>query len=137
MKNVGGRPKIEIDFDMVEKLCQIQCTGEEIASVLKINYDTLERRVKSVYGISFAEYIKNHSEGGKCSLRREQWKAAMKGNATMLVWLGKQYLGQRDKVDNAIDGNLNVDSNVNINNLKELSTEELRELAKKTDKPAD
>lgn len=104
-----ARPKIEIDFDMVKKLCAIQCTGQEIADVLDVSYDTLERRVKEVYQISFADYIKKHSANGKMSLRRKQHEVAMNGNTTMLVWLGKQYLGQTDKqvVDNtSSDGSM-------------------------------
>lgn len=104
-----ARPKIDIDFDMVKKLCAIQCTGQEIADVLDISYDTLERRVKKVYQISFADYIKKHSANGKMSLRRKQHEVAMNGNTTMLVWLGKQYLGQTDKqiVDNtSSDGSM-------------------------------
>jgi hypothetical protein len=94
-----GRPKIEIDFAEVDKLCQIQCTGEEIASFFEISYDTLERRCKEQFKVSFAEYIKEKSAKGKSSLRRLQWKAAMNGNVTMLIWLGKQYLGQTDKTN--------------------------------------
>ena len=104
-----ARPKIDIDFDMVKKLCAIQCTGQEIADVLDVSYDTLERRVKEVYRISFADYIKKHSANGKMSLRRKQHEVAMNGNTTMLVWLGKQYLGQTDKqiVDNtSSDGSM-------------------------------
>ena len=104
-----ARPKIEIDFDMVKKLCAIQCTGQEIADVLDVSYDTLERRVKEVHQISFADYIKKHSANGKMSLRRKQHEVAMNGNTTMLVWLGKQYLGQTDKqiVDNtSSDGSM-------------------------------
>ena len=104
-----ARPKIEIDFDMVQKLCAIQCTGQQIADVLDLSYDTLERRVKEVYRISFADYIKKHSANGKMSLRRKQHEVAMSGNTTMLVWLGKQYLGQTDKqaVDNrSSDGSM-------------------------------
>lgn len=104
-----ARPKIKIDFDMVKKLCAIQCTGQEIADVLDVSYDTLERRVKEVYQISFADYIKKHSANGKMSLRRKQHEVAMNGNTTMLVWLGKQYLGQTDKqiVDNtSSDGSM-------------------------------
>ena len=92
-----ARPKIEIDFKIVKNLCEIQCTGEEIAGVLNINYDTLNARIKEEYGIGFSEYYKKESSPGKTSLRRMQWKAADRGNITMLVWLGKQYLGQKDK----------------------------------------
>ena len=102
-----GRPKIEIDFAEVDKLCQIQCTGEEIASFFEISYDTLERRCKEQFKVSFAEYIKEKSSKGKSSLRRLQWKAAMNGNVTMLIWLGKQYLGQADKTNYIDESNYN------------------------------
>ena len=89
--------KIEIDWPTVDKLCQLQCTGEEIASVLGCSYDTLERRVKEEHTMKCAEYIRQKAMGGRASLRRKQWAAADKGNVTMLIWLGKQYLGQKDK----------------------------------------
>ena len=92
-----ARPKIEINWTTVNNMCAIHCTGEEIASVIGVSYDTIERRVKSEFNMSFAEYIKKHSASGKTSLRRKQYEVAMKGNTTMLVWLGKQYLGQTDK----------------------------------------
>jgi len=92
-----ARPKKEIDFKIVKNLCGIQCTGEEIAGTLEIDYDTLSRRIKSEYGMGFAEYYKKESAVGKISLRRLQWKAANGGNVSMLIWLGKQYLDQTDK----------------------------------------
>ena len=52
-----ARPKKEIDFETVEKLCQIQCTGEEIAAVLGVDYDTLATRVKEEYNMKFSEYF--------------------------------------------------------------------------------
>ena len=97
MINKGGRPKIEVNYDMIKKLASIFCTGEEIADILEISYDTLERRIKSKYKCSFADYIKKYNNTGKASLRRMQFKSAEAGNATLQVWLGKQYLGQTDK----------------------------------------
>ena len=98
--NKGGRPKImfsEKEWSMIENMCSLMCTGEEIAGVLGVSYDTLERRINEAHGIGFADYFKRHSSKGKLSLRRHQYKLAEAGNATMLVWLGKQYLGQSDK----------------------------------------
>lgn len=92
-------PTIKIDWDKVQTMCRIHCTGEEIASVLGCSYDTFARRVKADFGISCAEYIKEKSGTGSASLRRLQFKAAEAGNSTMLIWLGKQYLGQKDKMD--------------------------------------
>lgn len=98
-KNKGGRPKIEIDFTMVKNLCGIQCTGEEIASVLNINYDTLVARIKEKFNESFSDYYKKASAGGRASLRRTQFELAKKSPA-MCIWLGKQYLGQKEPDNN-------------------------------------
>lgn len=101
--NKGGRPRIELDYNTIDKLCAIQCTGEEIASVLNIDYDTLNRRIKQDTDMSFTEYFIKKAGNGKASLRRRQFELAANGNVTMLVWLGKQYLGQSDKSDIMID----------------------------------
>lgn len=89
----GGRPKKVIDYDMVTELAKIQCTQLEIASVLKIAVRTLQNDDE------FMRIYKKGIEEGKMSLRRLQWKKANEGNTTMLVWLGKQYLGQKDKIE--------------------------------------
>jgi hypothetical protein len=98
-KNSVGRPIIEIDLDMVEKLCSIQCTAEEIAYSLGVSEDTLDLRLKDAGYANFTEFYKKYSSGGKISLRRSQWKSADGGNVTMQIWLGKQHLGQRDKLE--------------------------------------
>lgn len=99
--DVGGRPIVEIDIKLVQKLCEIQCTGEEIASVLGISYSTLYRRVKELGYGGFDDLYKKHSEVGKASLRRLQWGTAVKGNVSMQIWLGKQMLGQRERVEHS------------------------------------
>lgn len=91
-----GRPKKEIDFNLVKSLCSIQCTGEEIASIVNVNYDTLVKRIKDDYNETFSDFYKKASAGGKASLRRTQFKLAEK-SAAMCIWLGKQYLGQKDQ----------------------------------------
>ena len=97
LKDKGGRPYTEIDWVQVEKLCGIHCTGEEIANILGFSYDTLERAVKREYNTPCAEWIKQKGASGRASLRRVQYSQAMGGNTTMLVWLGKNWLGQTDK----------------------------------------
>lgn len=103
-----ARPLIEINYKTVDNLCAIQCTGEEIASVLNIDYDTLASAVKRDFHVSFSDYIEQKRKTGKSSLRRSQWKVADSGNPTMLIWLGKQYLGQRDKHDVEHSGTVGV-----------------------------
>ena len=98
-KKEAGRPLAEIDWKKVENMCLIHCTGEEIAAILGIDYDTLQKAVKRVFKIHFTDYYKQKSAGGKMSLRRRQYTSAMDGNSTMLIWLGKQWLGQSDKLE--------------------------------------
>lgn len=91
-----ARPRIEINQEHFESLCGIQCTLEEIASFFKCSEDTIERWCKRELKMSFAEAFKRYSVGGKISLRRWQFKMA-EHNVSMAIWLGKQYLGQRDQ----------------------------------------
>lgn len=91
-----GRPLTVIDWPKVEAMCQIQCTAEEIAGILSIDYDTLNGACKREKRCNFSDYLKEKGMAGKASLRRRQYKAAQDGNATMLVWLGKNWLGQSD-----------------------------------------
>ena len=94
---LGGAPVKQIDYSQLKKLCAIQCTGEECASLLDIDYDTLNNRLKEDNHGGFSEFFKKHSASGKASLRRRQYKAAVEdGNVPMMIWLGKQYLGQND-----------------------------------------
>jgi hypothetical protein len=92
-----GRPPIEIDQEDFEKLCVMQSTLSEIAGWFDCSVDTIERWCKRVYKCTFADIYKQKSAKGKISLRRWQWKRAESGDKTMLIWLGKQHLGQQDK----------------------------------------
>ena len=101
----AGRPKIELtekDWEQAEKMAYIWCTGEEIAAILGISYDTLERRIIERGYKNFADWYKKHESGGKMALRRHQARMAEK-NATMAIWLGKQNLGQRGNLDQNIN----------------------------------
>ena len=88
-KNKGGRPKKEIDWKLVENLASIMCTQSEIASVIGVDIKTLKARDE------FLPTLEKGLEKGKASLRRTQFKLAER-NASMAIFLGKQYLGQKD-----------------------------------------
>lgn len=88
-----ARPKKEIDYEVVEKLASIQCTQEEIANFLNLSVRTLQRDEE------FCRIYKKGQDNGKMSLRRYQFKLAEK-NTSMAIWLGKQYLGQKDIIEN-------------------------------------
>ena len=93
-----GRPRIDIDREQFQKLCAIQCTLDEISSWFKCSPDTIERWCARELSMSFAEAFKTWSADGKISLRRNQFRMA-EHNVSMAIWLGKQYLGQKDQQD--------------------------------------
>lgn len=96
-----------VDMKQFEKLCGVFCTEAEICSILDISVETLDRRIKEKYGheYNFRSIYKRFTAGAKSSLRREQYRVAMKGNERMLIWLGKQHLDQKDKNELGFDPN--------------------------------
>jgi hypothetical protein len=66
-----------------------------MALCLGVSHDTLARRKQS--DPEFSELIEHGRANGRMSLRRRQFEKAMAGSDTMLIWLGKNLLGQRDK----------------------------------------
>ncbi len=101
-----GRPvKVftQTDWGHIEKLCSLMATEKEIAGFLDVSVDTLSWRIKETYGQTFAEYFEQKKIGAQIALRRAQWQSAMNGNVTMQIWLGKQYLGQSNKIEVPIE----------------------------------
>ena len=89
-KKSPGRPKkYNLDTNQVEQLAGYGCTDTEIASFFNISRTTLER--------NYEQYLTKGRESGKIRLSQMQWASAKKGNVAMLIWLGKQLLGQSDK----------------------------------------
>lgn len=110
-----GRPKINIDKQKFEYLCSIMATLEEIAGLFQCSKETIERWCKRTYKdehgnpLTFADTYKRYATPGKISLRRVQWESAKRGNVTMQIFLGKQWLGQTDRIETA--SNVSVSDN--------------------------
>ena len=98
---MAGRPKKEINQKDFEKLCALQCTKDEICGWFNISDKTLDRWVRETYfdddgkPLHFSDVFKLKRAAGKVSLRRYQFQQA-EHNATMAIWLGKNWLGQSD-----------------------------------------
>ena len=86
-----GRPKAEVDVEILKNLASIGCPTYDIASVINVSARTLKR--------NFAEIIDQYKERGKASLRKKMFdKAVKKDNTMMQIFLSKNYLGMSDKV---------------------------------------
>ena len=106
-----------IDKKVFENLCGLQCSMLEICDAFDVDDKTLTSWCKATYNMPFSEIFKLKRGKGQISLRRMQWKLAEK-NAAMAIFLGKQYLGQKDKIEYTDDGMKAI--NDNINNIADL-----------------
>lgn len=102
-----GRPQKVIDQEQFEKLCGLQCTLDEFCCYFDCDDKTLEKWCKKTYKMNFSEIFKIKKGKGKISLRRKQFEVALSGNPTMLIWLGRNMLGQTDKYE--IEQTVSVD----------------------------
>ena len=120
-----ARKKISIDWKYVDKKLANFWEGTEVAAGLGIEFKTLERRIKEKYNVHFGDYKAQKRAKGEAVLRELQLKTAMAGNVTMQIWLGKQYLGQKEKTDYTTKGQslstveINVSSQENAKELKD------------------
>lgn len=93
------RPAKEVDWKLVDELLLANCHGTEIASHFDMHPDTFYRKVQEKFGIGFTEYSTEKKQRGDSLIKFAQYKKALgvgKGDNTMLIWLGKQRLGQRE-----------------------------------------
>lgn len=92
-----GRPEIKIDWAKVDQYLRAQCNGTGIAGIIGVSPDTLYRKCIEDNKTNFSDYSAQKKSEGKELLRAKQHLTAMEGNVTMQIWLGKQYLDQKDK----------------------------------------
>ncbi len=94
-----GRPEKPFDWELLGKLAQLPIRAEDIGYTMDLSVDTISRRIKESLNVTFAEYLEQKRSRLRSSLMGKQFETAMGGNVTMMIWLGKNYLDQKDKVD--------------------------------------
>ena len=110
-----ARPKLELDTEMIEKLAAVGCSDKDNAYIMKCSVDTINRR--------FQEYLDAGRARGRTRLRNKQYEVAMSGNTAMLIWLGKQMLGQSDRQEVKTSGTISSVTEVVIGGYKEIVNE--------------
>ena len=103
-----------IKVEQVEQLFAIQCTAEEVCSVVGVSMGTLKAWVKESTEYDTLQDMKNaHSQQGKASLRRTLFKTAQKDPGT-LRFLAKNHLGMADKIEQNNSGTLTISMDSNV-----------------------
>ena len=103
-----ARPKATIEWAKVDRMMEAGCTGPEVAATLGVCPDTLYRACERDNKIGFADYSAIKRASGDRLLKVKQFEVAMTGDKTMLVWLGKQRLGQSEKSEVKADHNFST-----------------------------
>ena len=85
---VVGRNKTVIPEEQVAQLAQYHCTNKEMADFFGVPLQT--------FMDNFRDIITKHRIITKQRLRKKQLEVALNGDKTMLIWLGKQMLGQSE-----------------------------------------
>lgn len=98
-KKGPGRPKKEVDVDILIKLAELQCNLQEISYVLGVHKDTIRRNYMEEYEIGKAQ--------GKIKLRRAMFRNACENdNAAVQIFLSKNLLGYSDSPNNTDDDSI-------------------------------
>jgi hypothetical protein len=113
----AGRPRIQFDLSVVEGLGRIGATAYEMSQVLPASLSTVEHRMADTKSDFSRAYRKGRALLN-ASLRRKQIDVAMAGNVTMLIWLGKQHLGQQDRSALDLDLDLTKCTNEQLDRLE-------------------
>ena len=102
-----NKPMTDEDWEKLIGMIEIQCTRDEICNIFGMGETTLNKRIKEKGEDNFQALYKKYSDVGKRSLRRMQWKSAQEGSVPMQIFLGKQNLGQADKVEEKSEQTIN------------------------------
>ena len=86
-----------IDWEKVGKMIMAGSNGAQVSASLNIDYSTLTRRCAEDLKTNFTDFFNQKREAGNNLLYNKQFDVAMKGDRGMLIWLGKNRLGQTDK----------------------------------------
>ena len=128
-----ARPEAKIDLAELEKLCNMQCTDEEVAAFLGVSTRTIERRRLQP---RFAEVMERARAKGRISVRRSLFRMAAANNVAAAIFLAKNLLGYRDVVNTEhsglAGGPIQVASKPDLSQLSDDELKQLRAIAQKT-----
>jgi hypothetical protein len=93
---------------MVDRMLIAGCYGSSIAEKMSMHPDTLYIRCELEKGMGFTAYAQKKLEVGNDILRQVQFSKACKGDNPMLIWLGKNRMGQTDKIEQKVKADVEV-----------------------------
>lgn len=98
-KGTGGRPRASLDQDQwrsLDIMCNAGVPQADIAEAMRVDVKTLGAICQRDRGLTFSQYRQQKKGKGRAAIAAKQFQVAMSGQVAMLIWLGKQWLGQRE-----------------------------------------
>lgn len=99
-----------IDRAALEALLRFTPSRSEAADWFRVSESSLERFIKREFQMSFDALRAKSFVKTRIAIKRAQIEKALKGDNTMLIWCGKQYLGQVDKIDQKVQHSGEIES---------------------------
>lgn len=93
-----GRPKVEINWELMDGILQFGARLIDCREMLGVSDDTIQNNIRQKFGMTFSEYRDQKMSKIRIKLLQKQFESAMAGNTALLIFLGKQYLGQTEKI---------------------------------------
>jgi len=109
-KKKTGRPPIDFDLAQVEAFGYCKAVYDTMAHYFGCSVETIKNRMEDTDSAFYLAYKKGNSRL-KIALSEAQIQLALSGNATLLIWLGKQYLGQADSPTQEDDSDFDLIDN--------------------------
>lgn len=97
LKSSAIRGNNKITAEAVRALAAVMCSIPEMAQYFGCSQRHLERTIQNDELLRKA--LREGRGRAKVTLRRRQVEQANNGNVQMLIWLGKNYLSQSDKLN--------------------------------------
>jgi hypothetical protein len=128
-----ARPDTKIDLVELEKLCNMQCTDDEIAAFFGVSARTIMRRRKVA---KFREIMDRAKAKGRISVRRHLFRQAAGNNVAAAIFLAKNLLGYRDVLNTEhtglAGGPIQIAAKPDYSQLSDEELKQLRAIAEKT-----
>jgi hypothetical protein len=85
----GGRPRNEVDLNKLAALMRMKPSLEDTAAFFQVSSRTIERLIKSNFGVGFVEFRQQNMVVTRHAIIRKIIEKALRGDNTMLIWSSK------------------------------------------------
>lgn len=94
-----GKGEIQVDWTRLNQYLELGARLIDCAEFLNVSEDKIQDQIKKYHGMKFMEYRDKKMAKMRLRVMQKQFDVAMQGNVAMLIWLGKQILGQTEKIE--------------------------------------